>query len=63
MGNATSKDILYDRLAATVPPVQQMGMQENHRYTDLGVKAFANEGERTQFIRTLSSQFLFPVAH
>jgi hypothetical protein len=63
MGNETSKPgptTLYGRISKAIPPTApQYGVNENSDWVDKGMKAFASEGDRDQFIckfaTTLSS--------
>ena len=52
MGNETSRPTtLYGRVSKAIPPMApQYGLNENSEWVDKGVKAFASEGDREQFI-------------
>lgn len=53
MGNEVSKPQLYTRISKALPPLApQYGTNENIDWVDKGVKAFASEGDREQFICT-----------
>jgi hypothetical protein len=54
MGNENSKPgptTLYGRISKAIPPTApQYGVNENSDWVDKGMKAFASEGDRDQFI-------------
>ena len=52
MGNEISRPpTVYGRISKAIPPVApQYGTNENCDWVDKGVKAFASEGDREQFI-------------
>lgn len=52
MGNENSRPTtLYGRVSKAIPPMApQYGLNENSEWVDKGVKAFASEGDREQFI-------------
>ena len=51
MGNQQSSP--FRKLDRELPPVKQMGLDENSSYTDLGMKVFANEDDRKGFIHAI----------
>ena len=49
MGNAQS-GFIYRKLSRELPPLKQMGHDDNWNYKDMGMKVFADEKDREQFI-------------
>ena len=50
MGKSKIENV-FKKLSKELPPVKQMGQDENKVYRDLGMKVFANDKDREQFIR------------
>lgn len=51
MGNEVSRPQLYHRISRALPPTNNFG-GDNSDWVDKGVKAFASDGDRDQFICT-----------
>lgn len=54
MGNAASKNLEHRKLAEQLPPVKKMEYDSNWLSVDNGMKVFADDKDKEQFVCTSS---------